>query len=386
VAVLNDMEAFLAMIFVLRVRREGSTLVADIRRAEADHALQVLMFTSDDPDHSISQMEVARINEYLEQAATLTFSPPGGDDLRKGLADHYQIQRELGRGGMATVYLARDLRHHRLVALKVLNPELAATLGAERFLREIRLVARLQHPHILPVFDSGAIHGDGDARFVWFTMPHIAGESLRQRLTREPQLPLDDAVRIASQVADGLNYAHAHGIVHRDVKPENILLSGTHSVIADFGLARALDSSWSTRITEPGITLGTVAYMSPEQAAADPHLDARSDIYSLGVVVFEMLAGEPPFTGRSAQAILARRLNESVPPLRTLRDVPEQVQRVVNTALARSPADRFPSASSFAGALETAAGARTRAQGLKPQLLQLWRQGLGDILSLHPTT
>jgi serine/threonine-protein kinase len=252
---------------------------------------------------------------------------------------------------MATVYLARDLRHDRPVALKVLHPELAHALGPERFLREIRLAARLDHPHILPVHDSGDTAGR-----LWFTMPYVEGESLRQRLTREPQLPLGEAVRITREVADALGYAQRQGIVHRDVKPENILLQGERCVLADFGVARALDAA-GERLTDTGLALGTPAYMSPEQATADRHLDARSDIYSLGCVVYEMLAGEPPFTGRTAQAVIARRMTDPVPDLRTVRDVSPQVERVVKQALARAPADRFPDAPAFARALEAAAGA-----------------------------
>ncbi len=262
-------------------------------------------------------------------------------------------------GGMATVYLARDLRHDRPVALKVLHQELAHALGPERFVQEIKVAARLQHPHILPVFDSGTAKQPGSAvESLWFTMPYVAGESLRQRLAREPQLPLRDAVRIALEVADALGYAHGQGLVHRDVKPENILLSGDHCVIADFGVARALDAAGGERLTETGITFGTPLYMSPEQASADRRLDGRSDIYSLGCVLYEMLAGDPPFTGRTAQAIIARRLSEPVPRLRTLRDVPESVEEVVAKALARSPADRFVDTSQFAQALQAAVGAQ----------------------------
>ncbi|HEX6104459.1 MAG TPA: serine/threonine-protein kinase [Gemmatimonadales bacterium] len=263
----------------------------------------------------------------------------------------YALERELGRGGMATVYLARDLRHDRRVALKVLHPELAQVLGPDRFVREIRLAARLDHPHILPVYDSGETAGR-----LWFTMPFVDGESLRQRLAREPQLPLGETVRITREVAAALGYAHGQGIIHRDVKPENILLRDDRCVLADFGVARAVDAA-GDRLTETGFALGTPAYMSPEQAAADGHLDHRSDIYSLGCVVYEMLAGEPPFTGRTAQALIARRLAGPVPDLCTVRDVPRQVEQVVRQALARAPADRFADAPAFARALEAAAGA-----------------------------
>jgi serine/threonine-protein kinase len=260
---------------------------------------------------------------------------------------------------MATVYLARDLKHDRPVALKVLHQELAHALGPERFVREIKVAARLQHPHILPVFDSGTAKQPGSAvESLWFTMPYVAGESLRQRLAREPQLPLQDAIRIALEVADALGYAHGHGLVHRDVKPENILLSGDHCVLADFGVAQALDAAGGERLTGTGITFGTPLYMSPEQASAERRLDGRSDIYSLGCVLYEMLAGDPPFTGRTAQAIIARRLSEPVPRLRTLRDVPAAVEEVVGKALARSPADRFDAAAQFAQALQAAVGAQ----------------------------
>ena len=272
------------------------------------------------------------------------------DSLAAALADRYTLEMELGRGGMATVYRARDLRHDRPVALKVLDPALAATLGTDRFLREIRLAARLQHPHILPVLDSGEAAGRA-----WFTMPAVEGGSLRDRLTREVQLPLDDAIRIAAQVASALALAHRDGIVHRDVKPENILLSGDQCMLADFGIARAVHAAGAERLTETGITLGTPAYMSPEQAAADPHLDGRSDVYSLGCVLYEMLAGEPPFTGPTPQAIFARRLGGSAPRLRTIREVPEEVERVVTRALALAPADRYTTATDFAAALHAAA-------------------------------
>ena len=208
------------------------------------------------------------------------------DLFAAALADRYRVERELGRGGMATVYLARDLRHDRPVALKVLRPELAASLGPERFLREISIAARLQHPHILPVHDSGEAAGR-----LWYTMPYVEGESLRQRILREGQLPLDQAVRIALQVLSALGYAHAHGVIHRDIKPENILLEGDEAVVADFGVARAITAAGDDRLTETGFALGTPAYMSPEQAGASRDLDGRSDLYALGCVVYEMLAG-----------------------------------------------------------------------------------------------
>ncbi|HXH63542.1 MAG TPA: protein kinase [Gemmatimonadales bacterium] len=269
------------------------------------------------------------------------------DRLRAALAGHYTIERELGRGGMATVFLAHDLKHDRPVALKVLRPELAQVLGAERFLREIRLSARLQHPHILVVHDSG----DADGQ-LWFTMPFVEGETLRSRLTREKQLPLDDALRITREVAAALHHAHEHGIIHRDIKPENILLSsGHHVLVADFGIALALGAEGEERLTDSGVSIGTPDYMSPEQAVAERDLDARSDVYSLGCVLYEMLTGEPPFTGPNPQAVLAKRLTEPVPHLRTGRDVPLELEHVVTKALARAPVDRFSTAADFAAAL-----------------------------------
>jgi eukaryotic-like serine/threonine-protein kinase len=275
--------------------------------------------------------------------------------LWEELAGRYTLERELGRGGMATVYLANDLRHERPVALKVLHPQLAATLGPERFLREIKLAARLQHPHILTVLDSGEakIGGQGASR-LWFTMPYIEGESLRDRLTREKQLPLEDALRIARETAEALAYAHRHGIIHRDIKPENILLSESHALVADFGIARALGMG-EEKLTETGMAVGTPAYMSPEQAAGERQLDGRTDIYSLGTVLYEMLAGEPPFTGPTAQAVAARRLTGEVPSVRQFRPtIPEQIDQAVRKALAVVPADRFASAGELGQALAQA--------------------------------
>ncbi|CAN5879389.1 serine/threonine-protein kinase [soil metagenome] len=263
---------------------------------------------------------------------------------------------------MATVYLARDLKHDRPVALKVMHSDLAAALGPERFLREIRLCARLQHPHILAVLDSGAIEvRAGGQEQLWFTMPYVEGESLRGRLAREGQLPVADAVRIAREVADGLHCAHQHGVIHRDIKPENILLSGGHALIADFGIARALAAGEerADRLTETGVTLGTPHYMSPEQATGERAVDARSDIYSLGCVLYEMLAGEPPFTGPSQQAILYKRLTGPAPHPSTVRDIPAAVDLAVARALARAPADRFATSAEFAAALETAPHSET---------------------------
>ncbi|MFL5517265.1 MAG: protein kinase domain-containing protein, partial [Gemmatimonadales bacterium] len=272
---------------------------------------------------------------------------PSSNLFAAALADRYRIERELGRGGMATVWLAQDLRHDRPVALKVLRGELVASLGPDRFLQEIRIAARLQHPHILPVHDSGEAAGR-----LWYTMPYVEGESLRQRLVRESQLPLEQALRIADQVLSALGYAHAHGVIHRDIKPENILLDGDQAVVADFGVARAISAAGSERLTETGLALGTPAYMSPEQAGAGRQLDGRSDLYAFGCVLYEMLAGQPPFTAPTPQGLLARHALDPVPPLRTLRDtVPLAVEQTVVRAMAKAPADRFPSAAAFAQAL-----------------------------------
>ena len=267
--------------------------------------------------------------------------------LQLGLADRYRLERELGRGGMATVFLAHDFRHDRPVALKVLHPELAATLGPERFLREIKLAARLQHPHILTVLDSGETDGQ-----LWFTMPFVEGESLRDRLRRDKQLPIEDALRIATDAARALDYAHQHGVVHRDIKPENLLLTTDGStLVADFGIARAL-SGGDEHLTQTGMSVGTPTYMSPEQAVGGRQLDARTDIYSLGCVLYEMLAGEPPFTGPTAQAVIAKRLSGEVPHVRHARpSVPEELEHAVTLALAPVAADRFASAAEFARAL-----------------------------------
>jgi eukaryotic-like serine/threonine-protein kinase len=270
--------------------------------------------------------------------------------LRDAIRDRYLLERELGRGGMATVWLARDLRHQRLVALKVLHPQLTASVGAERFLREIRIAAGLQHPHILVVHDSGEAAGS-----LWFTMPYVEGESLRARLMRDVQLRLDEALRIAVEVANALDYAHRHGIVHRDVKPENILLSDGHALVADFGIAQALSGPGTTeaeRLTETGMVVGTPRYMSPEQATGARDLGPPTDVYALGCVAYEMLAGEPPFSGPTAQAILAKRLTQPVPSLRTVREVPGSVEQAVARALAREPADRFATAAEFGRALQ----------------------------------
>jgi serine/threonine-protein kinase len=282
--------------------------------------------------------------------------------LQNGLADRYRLERELGRGGMATVFLAIDLRHERPVALKVLHPDLAAALGPERFLREIKLAARLQHPHILSVHDSGETGG-----LLWFTMPFVEGESLRDRLRRDRQLPVDEAIRVIKEAGQALHYAHQHGVIHRDIKPENLLLTGDgNTEVADFGIARALSAGGEERLTETGLAVGTPAYMSPEQALAERELDARTDIYSLACVLYEMLAGETPYTGSTAQAIIAKRLTEPVPHVRTLRDVPEAVEAAVTRALARAPADRFRTMAEFLAALDAAPSTATTTASTVP--------------------
>ena len=267
--------------------------------------------------------------------------------LRGALTDRYRIERELGQGGMATVYLAHDLRHERDVAIKVLHPDLGAALGSDRFLSEIRTTARLQHPHILPLLDSGEADG-----LLYYVMPLVTGETLRTRLERERQLPVTDAVQITREVADALGYAHGHGVVHRDIKPENILLQGGHALVADFGIALAVQSAGGQRMTQTGLSLGTPQYMSPEQAMGERSVDARSDIYALGAVAYEMLVGEPPFTGPTVQAIVARLVTEEPRPIAIQRKaVPEQVEDAVLRALEKLPADRFASAGEFAAAL-----------------------------------
>jgi Tol biopolymer transport system component/tRNA A-37 threonylcarbamoyl transferase component Bud32 len=268
--------------------------------------------------------------------------------VASALRERYHLEQELGRGGMAIVYLAHDLKHDRRVALKIMNPELTGTLGADRFLREIRVTARLEHPNILPVLDSGQSAG-----FLWYTMPYVEGESLRDRLRREPQLPLGEAVRLIGDVADALGYAHEQRLVHRDVKPENILLSHGHARLADFGVARALEAAGGTAFTGPRIALGTPQYMSPEQAAGEM-AGLQSDVYSLACVLYETLAGQPPFTGTTSRAITARHAMDPVPSLRAVRpNVSPALEQVVLTALSKISADRFASGSDFKAALDT---------------------------------
>ncbi len=288
--------------------------------------------------------------------------------LAAALSDRYRIERELGQGGMATVYLAQDLKHDRKVALKVLRPELAAVIGAERFVVEIKTTAALQHPHILPLFDSGEAgkRDSGEGVFLYYVMPYIEGETLRTKLDRETQLSIDEAVKLTVAVADALDYAHRHGVIHRDIKPENILLHDGRPMVADFGIALALSAAAGGRMTETGMSLGTPHYMSPEQATAEKLITARSDIYSLGSVLYEMLTGNPPHTGASAQQIIMKIVTEEAAPVTTLRkSVPPNVAGAVAKSLQKLPADRFENAKAFADALTntgfTVAGAAAAA-------------------------
>ena len=289
--------------------------------------------------------------------------------LTAAFQDRYRLEREIGTGGMATVWLAHDLRHDRKVAIKVMHPELAAAIGAERFLAEIRVTANLQHPHILPLHDSGHVPGTGsEASVLYYVMPFVRGESLRDRLQRERQLPLTDSIGIARDVASALDYAHRHGVIHRDIKPENILLHEGRPLVADFGIALAVSAAGSARMTQTGLSLGTPQYMSPEQAVGERNLDHRTDIYALGAVLYEMLTGEPPFTGATVQAIVAKVMSERPLPPSTVRDtVPPNVESAVLTSLAKLPADRFGSASDFAAALTSATGAVTAVSGRRAQ-------------------
>ena len=322
-------------------------------------------------------------DDFLERPAAEALGALGAvtslaERLGKALAGRYAIERELAHGGMATVFLARDLRHDRRVAIKVLHEELAAAVGAERFLEEIRVTASLQHPHILPLFDSGVVHArhrgsvlraestglpgvareDGDGpSLLWYVMPFVEGETLRSRLAREGRLPVDVAVQVAREMADALEHAHRHGVVHRDVKPENVLLQDGHAVIADFGIALALEHAGGDRLTRTGIMIGTPQYMAPEQAAADRAIDARADVYALGAVLHEMLAGESPFAAASQAAVLWRVRNEPPTALAAHRvDVASFLDDAVRRALAKRPEDRFPSAAAFASALAPPAG------------------------------
>ncbi|MCZ6857357.1 MAG: serine/threonine-protein kinase, partial [Gemmatimonadetes bacterium] len=317
-------------------------------------------------------------------------------DLTSKLSDRYRVERKVGAGGMATVYLAQDLKHNRRVAVKVLRSELSAAVGHERFLREIEIAAGLNHPHILPVHDSG--HA---GEFLYYVMPYVEGESLRDRLSREKQLGIDEALSITREVADALAYAHARGVVHRDIKPENIMLESGHAVVTDFGVAFVVQEIASDRLTGTGLSPGTPLYMSPEQAGGERQIDGRSDVYSLGCVLYEMLGGEPPFTGATAQAVMARKMMESVPSVRIVRDtVPASLERVILKSLAKTPADRFRTAGEFAEALagrpveqiasrereveeartkekSAVGGAETRRSGLAGTAIAIFAAGVG---------
>lgn len=285
------------------------------------------------------------------------------DRLRTAIASRYELIRELGQGAMATVYLARDLKQNREVAVKVIRDDVSFALGPERFRREIELVTHLSHPHILPIYDSGEVNGE-----LFYVMPYVQGESLRTKLNRERQLSIDDALRITCEVASALDHSHRHGIIHRDVKPENILLEDGQALLADFGIARAASASGAEKLTATGVSLGTPQYMSPEQGMADPNVDNRSDIYALGCVLYEMLAGQPPFTGRTVQALIARHSLEEVPSITVVRgSVPEEIEDAVLRALEKVPADRYATAAQFADALKAcqATGARTASRNIR---------------------
>jgi eukaryotic-like serine/threonine-protein kinase len=280
---------------------------------------------------------------------------PNVDRLASALADRYRIERELGQGGMATVYLAQDLKHQRKVAIKVLRPELAAVLGAERFVQEITTTAQLQHPHILPLFDSGSADG-----FLFYVMPYIEGETLRDKLNRETQLGIDEAVRITTEVADALDYAHRHGVIHRDIKPENILLHDGRPMVADFGIALAVSAAAGEALTQTGVVIGTPQYMSPEQATGDSNIDGRTDLDALGCVLYEMLAGQPPFTGPSMESVIHQHVMATPPPVTQFRPaVPPDVASALQRALAKMPADRFNPVAQFSDALRSRTGCTT---------------------------
>ena len=290
------------------------------------------------------------------------------------VASQYEFIREIGRGGMAIVMLAHDRTHDRSVAIKLLRQELAGAVNHQRFLREMRVLAHLQHPNIVPLYDSGVLD---DVPF--YVMPYIQGESLRARIDREKQLPVSETLRITSEVADALGYAHSQGVVHRDIKPENILLSGGHALVADFGIARAMMEAADDRLTDTGLAVGTLAYMSPEQAAGGSDVDGRADIYSLGCVAFEMLAGVPPFVAATPQAVIARRMAEEAPPVRDLRGtVPPGVSEAIARALERVPADRWGSADEFARALDELSTGNHRRKASSPLVdLESRRRGGG---------
>jgi serine/threonine-protein kinase len=274
------------------------------------------------------------------------------DQLQSAIADRYQVEKELGHGGMATVFLATDVRHERRVAIKVLHPDLAATIGAERFEREIKLAAKLQHPHVLGLIDSGEANG-----LFYYVMPFIEGESVRDKLDREKQLSVDEALQITLEVADALGYAHAQNIIHRDIKPENVMMSNGHALVADFGIARARTEAGQSKLTQTGMAVGTPVYMSPEQATGEA-VGPSADIYSLGCMLYEMLAGEPPFSGPSAMAIMARHAMEAVPSIRIVRPaVPEEVEEAILAAMEKNVADRPKTAADFCDILGTTLGA-----------------------------
>jgi tetratricopeptide (TPR) repeat protein len=277
--------------------------------------------------------------------------------LRAELSDRYRIEREIGSGGMAHVLLAHDLKHRRKVALKVLRPDLGSAVGADRFLREIEIAAQLSHPHIVPLYDSGTADG-----LLYYVMPFVEGESLRDRLTRETKIPVSEALGIATQVAGALAYAHSHGVMHRDIKPENVLLTAGHALVADFGIARAIAVAGGEQLTHTGVAVGTVRYMSPEQALGDSSIDGRSDVYSLGCVLYEMITGDTPFTGASAQAVVKRLLTEPAPALTVEHDrVPVEVQDLLTRSLAKQREERFTTAEEFAAALSSATTSATSA-------------------------
>jgi serine/threonine-protein kinase len=270
------------------------------------------------------------------------------DRLAAALADHYRIEKEIGSGGMATVYLAQDLKHDRQVAVKVLRPELAATLGPDRFPREIRILAKLQHPHVLPLLDSGESTG-----FLYYVMPYVDGESLRQKIERDGPMPVHEAVRVLREVADALAYAHAHHVLHRDIKPDNVMLSGRHALVTDFGVAKAVSDAGGEKLTTVGIAVGTPTYMSPEQATGDVNTDHRSDIYALGILGYEMLSGKPPFVASTAQAVLSAQVLERPKPVTERRAaVPEVLSDLLLKCLEKDPADRWQSADEVVHALE----------------------------------
>ncbi|MDF1504759.1 serine/threonine-protein kinase, partial [Roseisolibacter sp. H3M3-2] len=292
----------------------------------------------------------AGADNFLEVPAAAALGvapPPVAERLARALARRYAVEGEVARGGMAIVYRARDLRHDRTVALKVLREEVASAVGAERFLAEIRVTASLQHPHVLPLFDSGTADG-----MPWYAMPFVGGETLRDRLKRDGTLPVDEAVRVAREVADALDHAHARGVVHRDVKPENVLLHEGHALVADFGIALALEEAGGERLTRTGLAIGTPQYMAPEQAAGARALDARVDVYALGAILHEMITGEPPFAAPTRQAVMLKLLHEAPPPLAARRPgVSPWLETAVRRALAKHPDDRYPSAAAFAAAL-----------------------------------